>query len=71
MLATNLGFVTYYLQQYNTMKNALICGGFFLLATVGALVTYIKNREPAEEKTAITQYKPVLGAKKQSNKLRK
>jgi hypothetical protein len=46
-----------------------VSGGFFLLAAIGGIISYVKNREPAaEEKTPITEKKPVLAAKKASSK---
>ena len=66
MLAANLALVTAYLYRYskNPMK-VYVSGGFFLLAAIGGIISYVKNREPAaEEKTLITEKKPVLAAKK-------
>jgi len=64
MLATNLGLVTaYFFTTHEVKTKAYVSGVFFLLATVGAIMTYLKNREPVVEETD-GKYKPVLGAKK-------
>ena len=65
MLATNLGLVTaYFFTTHEVKTKAYVSGVFFLLATVGAIMTYLKNREPAVEEKTPAAYKPVLGAKK-------